>query len=144
VAAAQRVHIHYESLRWKPASAVERDVDPWGLAFRGRAWRLVGWCHASRDQRVFLVDRIAAVETNPQKPHTPDFEPPEGFDVAERGGPLQQALAVAHHPPQEVTLRFAAGSEAIAERIFDAPDGKLASPTWTGSCRKSSRWATGS
>jgi len=128
VARRKRVHIHYESppgLEGKPGKRSERDVDPWGLAFRGRAWRLVGWCHASRDQRVFLVDRIAAVETNPQKPHTPDFEPPEGFDAADAAVRSSKPWQWAHHPPQEVTLRFAAGSEAIAERIFDAPDGKL-------------------
>ncbi|TMA32708.1 MAG: WYL domain-containing protein, partial [Deltaproteobacteria bacterium] len=30
-----------------------------------------------------------------------------------------------HHAPQEVVLRFAPGSEAIGDRIFDAPDGRL-------------------
>ena len=128
VARRKRVHIHYESppgLEGKPGKRSERDVDPWGLAFRGRAWRLVGWCHASRDQRVFLVDRIAAVETNPQKPHTPDFEPPEGFDAADAAVRSSRPWQWAHHPPQEVTLRFATGSEAIAERIFEAPDGKV-------------------
>jgi proteasome accessory factor B len=128
VARRKRVHIHYESppgLEGKPGKRSERDVDPWGLAFRGRAWRLVGWCHASRDQRVFLVDRIAALETNAQKPHTPDFEPPEGFDAADAAVRSSKPWQWAHHPPQDVTLRFATGSEAIAERIFDAPDGKL-------------------
>jgi len=128
VARRKRVHIHYETppgLEGRPGKRSERDVDPWGLAFRGRAWRLVGWCHASQDQRVFLVDRIAAVETNPQKPHTPDFEPPEGFDAADAAVRSSKPWQWAHHPPQEVTLRFAAGSEAIAERIFDAGDGKL-------------------
>jgi len=128
VARRKRVHIHYESppgLEGRPGKRSERDVDPWGLAFRGRAWRLVGWCHASRDQRVFLVDRIAAVETNPQKPHTPDFDPPEGFDAADAAVRSSRPWQWAHHPPQEVTLRFATGSEAIAERIFEAPDGKV-------------------
>src|SRR5438445_614814 len=85
VARRKRIHIRYESppnLEGKPGKRSERDVDPWGLAFRGRAWRLVGWCHEKREQRVFLVDRIGSVEINAQKPHTPDFEPAEGLDAA--------------------------------------------------------------
>jgi predicted DNA-binding transcriptional regulator YafY len=128
VARRKRVHIQYESppgLDGKPGKRSERDVDPWGLAFRGRAWRLVGWCHGSGGERVFLVDRIGSLETNAQKPHTPDFEPPEGFDAADAAGRSSKPWQWAHHPAEEVRLRFAPGSEAIAERIFDAPEGTL-------------------
>jgi predicted DNA-binding transcriptional regulator YafY len=121
VARRKRIHIRYESppnLEGKPGKRSERDVDPWGLAFRGRAWRLVGWCHEKREQRVFLVDRIESVETNAQKPHTPDFEPAEGFDAAVEADRSSKPWRWAHHAPEEVTLRFAPGSEAIAERVF--------------------------
>src|SRR2546421_366350 len=49
VARRKRVHIRYEAppgLDGKPGKRSERDVDPWGIAFRGRAWRLVGYCHS--------------------------------------------------------------------------------------------------
>jgi len=128
VARRKRVHIRYESppnLEGKPGKRSERDVDPWGLAFRGRAWRLVGWCHEKREQRVFLVDRIESVEINAQKPHTPDFEPAEGFDAAVEADRSSKPWRWAHHAPEEVTLRFAPGSEAIAERVFGIGDRTL-------------------
>ncbi|MFN2624399.1 MAG: hypothetical protein ABR611_16350, partial [Chthoniobacterales bacterium] len=31
----------------------------------------------------------------------------------------------AHHSPQEVALRFAPGSEALSERHFESPGGRL-------------------
>jgi predicted DNA-binding transcriptional regulator YafY len=128
VARRKRVHIRYESqptLEGKPGRRSERDVDPWGLAFRGRAWRLVGWCHEKREQRVFLVDRIESVEINPQRPHTPDFEPEEGFDAAVEADRSSKPWRWAHHPPEQVRLQFAPGSEAIAERVFGIEDRTL-------------------
>lgn len=128
VARRKRVRIAYQAppgLDGKPGARTERDVDPWGLAFRGAAWRLVGWCHLRSDQRVFLVDRIESVAVNAQKPHTADFDPPLDFDAGAAAGRSSRPWQWAHHPPQEVTLRFAAGSEAIAARLFDAPAGKL-------------------
>ena len=128
VARRKRVHIRYEAppgLDGKPGKRSERDVDPWGIAFRGRAWRLVGYCHSAQDQRVFLVDRIESLEVNAQKPHTPDFDAPEGFDAGTAAVRSIRPWQWAHHAPTEVVLRFAPGSEAIGERIFDAPDGRL-------------------
>jgi len=127
VARRKRVHIHYEAppgLDGKPGNRTERDVEPWGLAFRGRAWRLVGR-DPEKGQRVFLVERIARIEVNPQKPHTPDFEPPASFDAADAAARSSVPWLWEHHPPQPVRLRFAKGSEAIGERLFDAPEGSL-------------------
>ena len=127
VARRKRVHIHYEAppgLDGKPGNRTERDVEPWGLAFRGRAWRLVGR-DPDKGQRVFLVERIARVEVNPQKPHTPDFEPPQDFDAGDAAARSSKPWLWEHHAPDQVRLRFAKGSEAIGERLFDAPDGQL-------------------
>ncbi len=128
VARRKQVHIAYQAppgLDGKPGARTERDVDPWGLAFRGAAWRLVGWCHLRSDQRVFVVDRIESVTLNAQKPATADFDPPADFDAGAAAGRSSKPWQWAHHPPQEVKLRFAAGSEAIATRLFEAPEGKL-------------------
>ncbi len=116
----KRVHLRYD----KFGSVTERDVDPYGLAFRGGTWRLVGYCHLRQAQRVFLVDRIERVEVNEQKPGQPDFQIPDGFDAGEAAGrrPWQWTGA----EPLEVTLRFAPGSELLAERAFDAPPGESA------------------
>jgi len=119
VARRKRVHIRYEAapgLDGNPGKRSERDVDPWGIAFRGRAWRLVAFCHKAQDQRVFLVDRIESLEVNGQKPHTPDFDPPEGFDAAAEAVRSSKPWQWAHHAPREVTLRFSPGSEALGDR----------------------------
>jgi proteasome accessory factor B len=126
VARRKRVHLVYQappSLEGKPGERTERDVDPYGLAFRGGSWRLVGYCHLRTAERVFVVDRIESLQVNEQKPNTPDFEIPKGFDAGAAAGkrPWQWLT----RPAEEVTLRFAPGSEMLAERVFEAPSGKL-------------------
>ena len=126
VARRKTVHLVYQAppaLDGKPGERSERDVDPYGLAFRGSSWRLVGHCHLRRAQRVFVVDRIESLQVNEQKPNTPDFETPEGFDAGAAAGlrPWQWVGTA-----QEVKLRFAPGSEPLAERVFEAPGGTLA------------------
>ncbi|TMA41160.1 MAG: WYL domain-containing protein, partial [Deltaproteobacteria bacterium] len=104
VARRKRVHIHYEAppgLDGKPGNRTERDVEPWGLAFRGRAWRLVGR-DPEKGQRVFLVERIARIEVNPQKPHTPDFDPPEDFDAGDAAARSSKPWLWEHHAPEQV------------------------------------------
>jgi proteasome accessory factor B len=128
VARRKRIRIAYQSpqgLEGKAGARTEREVDPWGLAFRGGAWRLVGFCHLRHDQRVFLVDRIETLSINPQKPQTADFEPPADFDAGAEAGRSSRPWQWSHHAPQEVALRFAKGSEAIGARLFDAPEGRL-------------------
>jgi predicted DNA-binding transcriptional regulator YafY len=120
VARRKRVHIRYD----KFGAITERDVDPYGLAFRGGTWRVVGYCHLRKDQRVFLVDRIFDLEVNDQKPAQPDFQIPEGFDAGEAAG--RRPWVWAGGAPVEVTLRFAPGSELLAERAFDAAPGDSA------------------
>src|SRR5438477_4610858 len=126
VARRKSVHIVYEAppaLDGKHGERTERDVDPWGLAFRGGSWRLVAYCHLRPAPRVVAIDRIESLQVNEQKPNTADFDLPPGFDAGAAAGkkPWQWMGA----PPREVVLRFAPGSEALAERMFDAPDGKL-------------------
>jgi predicted DNA-binding transcriptional regulator YafY len=117
VARRKRVHLRYD----KFGAITDRDVDPYGLAFRGGTWRLVGYCHLRQAQRVFLVDRIERLEVNEQRPGQPDFHIPEGFDAGEAAG--RRPWQWTGSEPFEVTLRFAAGSELLAERAFDAPAG---------------------
>lgn len=128
VARRKRIHIAYQSpqgLDGRAGARTEREVDPWGLAFRGGAWRLVGFCHLRHAQRVFVVDRIESLSINPQKPQTADFETPADFDAGAEAGRSSRPWQWGHHAPQEVALRFAKGSEAIGARLFDAPEGRL-------------------
>jgi proteasome accessory factor B len=127
VARRKRVHATYRAapalgLGAQASSAgdrTEREIDPYGLAFRGGSWRLVGYCHLRKDMRVFVVDRIETLRANESKPSQPDFEIPAGFDAGATAGarPWQWVGT----PAKTVRLRFAAGSELLAERAFDAP-----------------------
>src|SRR3989442_8347448 len=108
VARRKRVHLRYD----KFGAQTERDVDTYGLAFRGGTWRLVGYCHLRRAQRVFLVDRIDALEVNEQKPGQPDFQIPDGFDAGEAA--RRRAWQWTYDQPLDVPLRVAPGSELLA------------------------------
>jgi len=79
VARRKRVHLRYRAQATRQVT--ERDVDPYGLAFRHGAWKLVGYCHLRTDQRVFALDRIEALDVNEQKPAQADFTIPQGFDA---------------------------------------------------------------
>lgn len=67
-------------LRYRDASGVvsERDVDPYGLAYRDGWWYAVGMCHLRHAVRSFRLDRIDMV----RKLEVP-FERPQGFDPLE-------------------------------------------------------------
>jgi predicted DNA-binding transcriptional regulator YafY len=71
--AQQRVHLDYTTPQHQRS---ERDVDPYGLAWRAGAWYLVGWCHLRRDLRSFRLDRIGKVQAL-----AAHFERPAGFDT---------------------------------------------------------------
>ena len=69
----QRVRLRYCAAG---QDETERDVDVYGLAYRGGGWYAVGHCHLRRDLRIFRLDRVFAVEALPAS-----FGRPEGFDV---------------------------------------------------------------
>jgi predicted DNA-binding transcriptional regulator YafY len=80
--AQQRVRLRYRSAH---GDASEREVDPYGVAYRGGAWYMVGHCHLRRDLRSFRLDRVVDAEPLPKS-----FGRPEGFDVL---GYLSHAIA---------------------------------------------------
>ena len=121
----KKVHVVYSAppaLEGKGGERTERDVDPYGLAFRAGSWRLVGYCHLRKAQRVFVVDRIESLSVSEQKPNSFDFEIPEGFDAGIEAG--RRPWQWVGNEPRKVTLRFAGGSELLAERAFDAQAGE--------------------
>jgi len=69
----QRVHLHYRSAA---GEASERDFDPYGLAWRGGRWYVVGHCHLRNGVRSFRLDRIEGVQAVPAS-----FRRPERFDA---------------------------------------------------------------
>ncbi|MCG2796074.1 MAG: WYL domain-containing protein [Actinomycetia bacterium] len=61
---------------------VQREVSPYGLFNRRGSWYLVGRCHLRREVRSFKLDRVTSpIEVNRKKPHKPDFEVPDSFDL---------------------------------------------------------------
>jgi predicted DNA-binding transcriptional regulator YafY len=74
-AAAQtrtRVHLDYRGQR----GDTERDLDPYGLTYRGGCWYVVGHCHLRQGLRSFRLDRVASVQ-----PLATRFTRPPDFDV---------------------------------------------------------------
>jgi proteasome accessory factor B len=120
VARRKKVDLVYQAVPTIGAEApgkTERQVEPYGLAFRGGAWRLVAFCHLRQALRVFVVDRIESLRVSDVRPNQPDFEIPAGFDAGAVAGTRPwRWLGTAAIP---VELRFAPGSELLAERSFD-------------------------
>ena len=80
--ARQRVHLAY---RDGHGLASERDFDPYGLAWRGGRWYVVGFCHLRGGERSFRLDRVEAVRPLPSS-----FARPDNFDAL---GHLTRAIA---------------------------------------------------
>ena len=81
--AQQRVQLRYRSAA---EHETEREVDVYGLAWRGGAWYAVGYCHLRCDLRSFRLDRVLGVESLPKS-----FGRPPGFDVL---GYLARSIAM--------------------------------------------------
>jgi predicted DNA-binding transcriptional regulator YafY len=81
--AQQRVRLSYRSADERETS---REVDVYGLAWRGGAWYAVGHCHLRRDLRSFRLDRVLEVGALPKS-----FGRPPGFDVL---GHLARSIAM--------------------------------------------------
>jgi predicted DNA-binding transcriptional regulator YafY len=66
------------SMRYRAAQrdVTERDFDPYGLAYRGGRWYVVGMCHLRRGLRSFRLDRVQSV-----RPLAVTFTRPPQFDA---------------------------------------------------------------
>lgn len=80
----KRVRMRYRSMG-KDAEE-DRAVDPYGLLFQHGRWYLVGHAEGREEPRMFRVGRMTDVKPNASKPGTPDFDVPEGFDLASYSG----------------------------------------------------------
>jgi len=117
--ARQRVRLNYAAA---DGVSSQREFDPYGVAFRGGQWYVVGHCRLRDALRAFRLDRIGAVEPLPAS-----FGRPEHFDVL-----AYLTDAVATLPRQhavEVPLRT--GLAAARPHLPPEP----APPTQTGQGR---------
>lgn len=71
----RRVYLCYQD--WQGMESA-REVDIYGLVYRGGYWYSVGYCHLRRDLRIFRLDRISAVEMRDEV-----FTRPLDFDCVE-------------------------------------------------------------
>ncbi|WP_231512245.1 YafY family protein [Paucibacter sp. KBW04] len=120
--AQQRVRLRYRSGAQEPVSE-DREVDVYGLAFRGGHWYAVGYCHLRQALRCFRLDRVEAVEARPAS-----FLRPAGFDVLAH---LSQAIATL---PRAHTVRLSLHTDIATARAHLAPELGLLSPSPQG-CR---------
>ena len=114
VAAKKRVHLVYS----KPGDEApsERDVDPYGLYQKDRAWFLAGWCHLRKALRTFHVGRIVSLGVNAAAPRTPDFAPRPDFSLADEATREWWHFEV--HPPVRCRIRLDATAPAEARASF--------------------------
>jgi predicted DNA-binding transcriptional regulator YafY len=71
----RRVYLRYADWRGEES---EREVDIYGLVYRGGYWYSTGYCHLRQDLRVFRLDRITFVEMRDEI-----FTRPLDFDCVE-------------------------------------------------------------
>ena len=75
--ASRRVRMRYRALSGgRLGDPAERELDPYGLAYRGGCWYAVGWCHLRGGMRSFRLDRIDSVRME-----ATGFTRPPGFDA---------------------------------------------------------------
>ncbi len=112
----QRVALSYGAAN---QAMTERELDCYGLAWRGGRWYAVGYCHLRHDVRSFRLDRIQSVQTLGQT-----FTPPDGFDAVAH---LAQGLATMPRA-HAVQVRLKTDMATARAELFDAiglfvPDG---------------------
>ena len=104
----RQVHLHYCSAQ---DVVTERDFDPYGLAYRGRRWYVVGHCHLRQGLRSFRLDRVQAVEPNDSQ-----FVPPADFDAVRH-----LALGVASIPRAiQIEVLLHTDMETAGAALFDS------------------------
>jgi predicted DNA-binding transcriptional regulator YafY len=117
VQAGRSVHLRYRSAR---AQETERAFDPWGVVAHAGVWYTIGHCHARGGQRLFRLDRIAAVT-----PLDAPFDRPEGFDAL---AAVQRSLASIPSVWQievwlDTTLEAARWRTGRSDAYFEEADG---------------------
>lgn len=105
----QRVHLHYRSAQH---DASERDFDPYGLAWRGGRWYVVGHCHLRGGVRSFRLDRIEEVHALPI-----GFGRPDTFDALAHLGRSLATLPRAHSIEVLLKTDLASARRALFEAV---------------------------
>jgi proteasome accessory factor B len=106
-----------------------RTVEPYGVFAREGRWYLVGRDRDADGMRVFAVTRVEDLSANPVKPKSPDFDPPETFDIA------AWMLLPFQYGPDRVEARLCFTGPAAARASALACGQGTLTPTEDGSVR---------
>jgi proteasome accessory factor B len=104
----------------------KREVEPLGVFARDGRWYVVGRDRDADGMRVFAVSRMEGLAVNPVRPKSPDFEAPEGFDVAAwmllpfQFGPEHCEALVRLTGPASRRAHALAGGQGTLERLSEA------------------------
>jgi proteasome accessory factor B len=110
VTSRKRVTFGYTNLAGRGGT---RDVEPYGLFLREGRWYLVGRDVEREAVRTYTLARVRDLSVNADRPKSPDFERPAGFDVTSYVLlPFQYG-----ETSQTATLRFSASDAWRAERL---------------------------
>ncbi len=114
-----------------------RTVEPYGLFLHEGRWYAVGRDVEKDEVRTFAAARMERVEPNAQRPKSPDFSPPEGFDVAAfarlpfQYGPLEDEFVAKIDVDASESWRLTALSSGRGQ-LTSAADGGV---TWAVTAR---------
>ncbi|WP_295953119.1 YafY family protein [Rhodoferax sp.] len=104
----QQVHVRYGSAHLE---TTQRDFDPYGLAYRGHRWYVVGYCHLRDALRSLRLDRVLAVESRAHR-----FVAPANFDAVRH-----LALGVASIPRAvQIEVLLYTDMETARKALFDS------------------------
>jgi len=137
----KRVCITYYSFH--SGETTDREVDPYGLMFRERAWYLVGHCHLRQEVKMFRVERILNLQVLEQQ-----CEPPADFSL---DGYMAGAWGVERGEEREVAIHFRPPVARLikevkwhpSQQLEELKDGSVVMTVHTGSHHEIARWVVG-
>lgn len=135
------VRITYQAL--SASEPGTRIVEPYGLAYRGPALYLIGFCRLRQERRTFRVNRILKAEVLPAV-----CKRPKGFDLEDY---LSEVWGIEDGPVLKIKLRFGKPVAALArdtvwhpkQKCTDQPDGSVILELETRGLNEVARWLAG-
>lgn len=113
----KRAHLHYRS--WNGEES-QREVDPYGVAYRAGYWYTAGYCHLRQDLRTFRLDRVLDARVGTQSFTRPaDFNILTHVEHSIARTPGTWAVDVLLHTDLEAAEKLVSPSLAMLEEEAD-------------------------
>ena len=94
-----------------------REVDPYGVIFRGNSWYLIGYCRLRKDYRTFRLNRIVEIAGTENS-----FQYPDGFSISDY---VARSWAVFQGEETEVVVKFSKKLAPLIEEHRWRPDQRI-------------------